>query len=141
MSARSRVNFGRNQVEGFAISQNIYLEAVFTWFIWYVLLETKPSSESMEIFINCATSSWSVVCFTSYDKFFVYVANRCQLVIGSSLGPSWLNRQSVNNTQETKNASDSLWLCKLSCQYHLSPKCLQYFLWSSLWRPRTAGCL
>ena len=132
MSARYRVNFGRNQVEGFAISQNIYLDAVFTWFIWYVLLETTPSSESMEIFINCATSSWSVVCLTSYNKFVLYVANSCQLIIGSSLGPSWLNHQSVNNTQETKNASDSLLLCKLACQYHLSPKCLQYFLWSSL---------
>ena len=42
MSVSSRVNFGRNRVEGFAISQNIYLDAVFTRFIWYVLLETTP---------------------------------------------------------------------------------------------------
>ena len=91
MSANSRVNFGRNQVEGFAISQNIYLVAVFTQVIWYVLLETTHSSASMERFINCAASSWSVVCFTSYDKFVMFVANRFQLVIGSSLGPrGWI---------------------------------------------------
>jgi len=81
-----RIYRSRNRVEGFAISQNICLDAVFTRFIWYVLLETTLSSESMERFINCATSSWSVVCFTSSDKFVAYVANRCQLVIGSSLG-------------------------------------------------------
>ena len=69
MSATSRGNFGRNQEEGFAITQKIYLDAVFTRFIWYVLLETTPSSESVERFINCVTSSWSVVCFTSYYKF------------------------------------------------------------------------
>jgi hypothetical protein len=40
MSASSRVYFGRNQVERFAISQNIYLDAVFTRFILYVLLES-----------------------------------------------------------------------------------------------------
>jgi len=68
MSSSSRVNFGRNQVEGFAISQNTYLDAVFTRFIWYILLETILSSESMERFINCATNSWSVVCFTSYEN-------------------------------------------------------------------------
>jgi hypothetical protein len=39
--------------------------------------------------------------------------------------------QSVSNTQEAKNASDSSLLCKFACHYHLSPKCLQYFLWSS----------
>ena len=91
MSATSCGNFGRNQAEGFANNQNIYFDAIFTWFTWYVLLETTPYSESMERFINCATSSWSVVCFTSYDKFVVYVGNRCQLVIGSSLGPrGWI---------------------------------------------------
>jgi hypothetical protein len=42
--------------------------------------------------------------------------------------------QSVSNTQEAKNASDSLLLCKLACQYQLSPKCLQYFLWISFCR-------
>jgi hypothetical protein len=42
--------------------------------------------------------------------------------------------QSVSNTQEAKNASDSSLLCKLACQYHLSPKCFQYSLWSSFCR-------
>ena len=79
MGASSRVNFGRNQVEGFATSQNIYLDAVFTRFIWYLLLETTHSSESMERFINCATSSESVVCFTSYDKLVMYVAKGANL--------------------------------------------------------------
>ena len=39
------VNFGRNQVEGFAISQNIYFDAVFIRFNWYVrgLLEKYPT--------------------------------------------------------------------------------------------------
>ena len=89
MSASSRVNFGRNQV-GFAISQNIYLDAVLTRFIWYLLLETTHSSESMDRLINCAARG-SVVCFTSYDKFVMFVANRFQLLIGSSLGPrGWI---------------------------------------------------
>jgi len=103
ISASSLVNFGRNQVEGFAISQNIYLDAVFTRFNWHVFLETTHSSESMEGFINCATSSWSVVSFTSYDKFVVYVANRCQLVIGSSLGSRcWtVKAQDIHKKQKT----------------------------------------
>jgi hypothetical protein len=36
--------------------------------------------------------------------------------------------------KKKKNASDSSLLCKLACQYHLSPKCFQYFLWSSFCR-------
>ena len=90
MSASSRVNFGRNKVEGFTISQNIHLDAIFTRFIWYVLLETTHSSESTKRFTNRAASSWSAVCFTNYDKFVIYVANRCQLVISSSPGPRGL---------------------------------------------------
>ena len=127
MSANSSVNFGRNQVDGFAISQNIFLGAVLTRFISYVLPETTHSSESMERYVNCTTSSWSVVCFTRCDKFVVYVANRSQLVIGSSLGPrGWIVKALA--IQETKKVSDSSPLCKLACQYQLSHKCLQYFL-------------
>ena len=90
MRASSRVNFGRNQVQGFAVSQNIYLDAVFIrLFGMYCLKLHFPLNSWRDS--STAISSWSVVCLTSYDKFVIYVANRWQLVIGSSLGPrGWI---------------------------------------------------